>query len=441
MAVTAPQDHSKCPLAAVDQRLDDLHRQWHQAEAAYFDPDGFRVAIQTAIQTSRTVTFILQSNKRLFANFDQWYKPWQDKWRTDPLMCWMRDARNKIEKQGDLRAHSIVHAEIVASHLEGGPKIEVPAELFQNTFQLIKSIPQNELGDHIRKNGVVRIQRRWVENTLPDYELLDAVAIAYGRIAGLVHDAHTQLGLPAPVTQNDSTGATYTERTRDGRLPCMVGHAETRSLDIWLATGRPIKLTEMEHQVDLRDSEKLGTRYDLDPKGIFGGEKGPEGVLQNLFAAARKLFITDRHHVTVAFLLRGGRPVRIARLQLDEHGEMYLIMRWLANEVVRQDADAVILLGEVWKAPVESVGRYQGAADSPQRMEALSATLVTKTGEPITLSASIERVGTEVSLGTTEPQRGGAVFAFAPIYSAWGREIPKGWLDQSNSNDSGQPTS
>ena len=52
-----------CPLAAVDQRLADAHRLWHQAEAAYFEPDGFRLAIQTAIQTLRTVTFILQKQK------------------------------------------------------------------------------------------------------------------------------------------------------------------------------------------------------------------------------------------------------------------------------------------------------------------------------------------------------------------------------------------
>src|SRR6476620_4755237 len=94
-----------CPLATIDRRLNDLHRQWHDAEKVYFDPDAFRVAIQTAIQTLRTVTFILQSNKRLIPDFEAWYSPWQDRMKADPLLRWMVDARNKIEKQGDLEAH------------------------------------------------------------------------------------------------------------------------------------------------------------------------------------------------------------------------------------------------------------------------------------------------------------------------------------------------
>ncbi len=37
-------DHpKKCPLAAVDSRLQDTHQLWHQAEAAYFNPEPFRL--------------------------------------------------------------------------------------------------------------------------------------------------------------------------------------------------------------------------------------------------------------------------------------------------------------------------------------------------------------------------------------------------------------
>ena len=46
-----PAAEGICPLAAVDRRLADTHRLWHQAEDAYFDPDGFRLAIQSTIQT------------------------------------------------------------------------------------------------------------------------------------------------------------------------------------------------------------------------------------------------------------------------------------------------------------------------------------------------------------------------------------------------------
>lgn len=165
----AEAEHPDCPLEAVHRRLEDLHRQWHAAADAYFDPEAFRVAIQSAIQTARTVSFILQSNKDAFPDFDGWYGGWQETFRNDPLMRWMVDARNKIEKQGDLEAHSQIRAEIVASYLSSEVRrLDVPGALFSAPLVLLKSIPETALGEHIRKQGFLRIQRRWVENTLPE---------------------------------------------------------------------------------------------------------------------------------------------------------------------------------------------------------------------------------------------------------------------------------
>jgi hypothetical protein len=136
-----PKQITACPLAAVDQRLADSHRFWHQAEAAYFDPDGFRLGAQSAIQTLRSVTFILQKNKDAIAGFEQWYGGWQKRLRVDELMRWIVNARNRIEKEGDLETHSYVRAEIFASYLDEGPRIEVPASLFQNPAALLRTIP------------------------------------------------------------------------------------------------------------------------------------------------------------------------------------------------------------------------------------------------------------------------------------------------------------
>ncbi|WP_395646282.1 hypothetical protein [Terricaulis sp.] len=78
-------EEKQCPLAAVDRRLEDVHRFWHQAKEAYFDPDAFRAAIQAAIQNARTVTFVLQKNKDLIPDFDNWYAGWQQKLGVNPL--------------------------------------------------------------------------------------------------------------------------------------------------------------------------------------------------------------------------------------------------------------------------------------------------------------------------------------------------------------------
>ncbi|VBM56246.1 Uncharacterised protein [Burkholderia pseudomallei] len=427
--MTDAEHEYRCPLSAVDRRLDDVHRHWHEAERRYFDPDSFRVAIQTAIQTLRTVTFIVQSNKRLFKNFDPWYESWQDKLRADPLMRWMVDARNKIEKQGDLEAHSFVRAEILASYYEEGPRMEVPAELFQSPAELLRSIPTDPLREHVFTDGILRIQRRWVENTLPDYELLDAVGIAYGRVAELVADAHRELGLQPPSTMVGDIDRTQGVDSRGGRLPCMIGHGDARSLNVWLATGQVMALEQESVEIDRKHAEAVAGRYRLDPKEVFPlADPTPEATLNGLFATARKMFSVDGYHQTIAFLLSGARPVTMMSLALQEHGEKYLVMRMLANEVIKYGADGVVIISEVWRAPYDPSKPYRRAADAPEKKEFLSAILVTKTGDPVQLVALIERAGNEVTLGETDTFRDQAQIAFAPIYAAWGREIPDAWI-------------
>jgi hypothetical protein len=351
-------------------------------------------------------------------------------------MRWMVDARNRIEKQGDLEAHSFVRAEIVASYYEEGPRIDVPAELFQSPAELINSIQSEELRKHVFKDGILRIQRRWVENSLPDYELLDAVGIAYGKIAELVVDAHRELGLEPPSTMVNDVDHTSGRESRGGRLPCMIGHGESRSHDVWLATGQAMELTQKEVEIDLAETEQAAKRYGLSPKDMFPSTApGPESKLNDLFATARKMFLVDGHHITIAFLLKGTNIAHISTLAVQEHGEKYLVMRVLANEVIKHGADAVIIIGEVWSARFDPSKPYRRAVDAPDKNEFLTATLVSKTGDPVQLHAQIIRDNNVTTLAETEILRDQAQVAFAPIYSAWGREIPSAWINVLRSQD------
>ncbi|MEA1015037.1 hypothetical protein [Sphingosinicella sp. LY1275] len=418
---------SACPLAAVDRRLEDAHRQWHEAEAAYFEPDDFRRAIQTTIQTLRTVTFLLQSNKARIPDFQSWYQEWQDRLRADPLMRWMVDARNRIEKQGDLEVHSFVRAEVIASHLNEGPRLEVPAKLFDGASALLDGIPQDAVSKHVREHGTLAIQRRWVENTLPDHELLEAVATAYGRLTELVASAHEQMGLPPPTTTNSETHEVFRQGDRAGRLPCMIGHSEARTLNISLADGA--RLTVVSHHIPLDDerAKAVAESFPVEPDEVFAGNGASlEDQLTSLFATARKVFAADGYHDTIVFMFADLALVDIRQLSPEEHGQKYLIMRSLANDVVRKGADAVILLTEMWFAPFDPQKPYQRAADAPNRREMLAATLVRKQGEPIELWAEIHREKDEVSVGETIQADEVVLYAFAPVYEAWGRAIPSG---------------
>ena len=293
-----------CPLASVDKRLEDVHNSWHKAEKSYFDPDEFRLNIQNAIQSLRTVTFILQKNKAIFPDFDTWYNPWQEKFKSDPLMKWMVDARNKIVKCGDLESKSYIRAEIIASYLNEGIRQEVEANLFSSPEQIIASIPKNQVGDHIRKNGILCIQRRWIENSLPDYELLDAVAIAYGRIAELVHDAHTQLNLHYPAIESDDCEDRYDRHSMGGRLPCMIDHHEVRILNIKIAKGSYVTKQTKQFMAAKNSEKTLKNRYGFIEKHFSETTNNPEETAYNLFKIACELFLIDGYHITMAHLLK-----------------------------------------------------------------------------------------------------------------------------------------
>ncbi len=422
--ISRDEEALSCPLAAVDRRLDDLHRQWHQASDAYFNPEAFRVAIQTAIQTSRTVSFILQSNKCIIPDFERWYAEWQDRLRAIPLMKWMVEARNTIEKVGDLETHSWVRAEILGSHLPEGPRFDVPANLFAGSKEILDGIPANALGDHLRRDGILRIERQWVENTLPEYELLDAVGIAYGHLALLVADAHRQLGLPTSMILHAGEFGRVDLESTGGRLPCMIEHKHRRKIDLWIATGVQFEMEEHQKNLDIEEAEHHSERYGIDSNEVYGKERDVDSVARALFKTARKMFLVDEHHIFAVFMFRGEKLVDLRQINIEEHGQKYVIMRRLADVVLQRGADAVVTISEVWTSKADPKNPYRRVANAPDRGEALTATLVRKVGEPLYLSADIQRTEDAVTLGDTYEISGGSHYAFAPIYEVWGREMP-----------------
>lgn len=417
-----PQRHSpdKCVLGAVDKRLSDVHDFWHQAEANYFEPDAFRIAIQSAIQTLRSVTFVLQSNKSKIPNFDDWYEKWRIKLGADDLMKWMVEARNKIEKQGDLDSHSYVRAELIASYLEEGPSMDVPADLSWNVHTVINKIPSGALGDHIRENGVIRIEPRWVVNDLPQHELMDAVAIAFGRISELVQDAHRQLNISIPPS-----------KAGVGKpLECMIRHNERRSTLFSVKTGLPIEIQNKVIRADPKSMKEAAKRY-----GPF--DLGTKNFATNIalakayFEIARKVFLTDGYHEALLFLLKDKKIIALRGHRAETAGEKYTLMRSHANEAARIGADAVFTIDEAWIARPEDLKPYERPSQSKSRREILSLLLLEKGGQPYSLSAEILRDEKALSLTETEEEFNGSAFMFAPFLEAWGQVTPDEWISAS----------
>jgi hypothetical protein len=325
----------------------------------------------------------------------------------------------------------LIRAKIVASYLDEGPGIEVPANLSDGIESLLRSIPDGALGKHIKETGTLCIQRRWVENTLPDHELLDTVAYGYAFISRLVADAHRQIGLsPAPV-QDHATGETLDPIALGGRLPCMIEHDEPRAVLVSLADGAVLEYKKGAVKYEAAEIEEAGKRYNID-RGAIGTRDfaSDEELARAYFETARTLFLNDGYHVPFVVFVRARKIIGVCAAAAADQQQKYLLYRALAREVLRKGADAVLAIHEVWLANVADVGAYEGASKSPTRREGLCLFVATSGGDTFQLMAPIKREGDAVALGETDLIRGMAAFAMAPFLQVWGQPVPDAWVKE-----------
>src|SRR3989338_11183952 len=231
------QDQEKakqCPLISVHRRMDEAHNLWHEALASYAYTEKFRLSLNSCIQTLRNVTFHLQKQKDVISNFDDWYAPWQQKMAQNEVMKWLIRARNIVVKEGDLETKSMCRVSVVSSYLEP-PYVEYEVNPLKKHTQIANERQIIELPKHILENGTLRVERRWVVNDLPQWELLDALAKSYGVLSELVNDCHKHMGISktrVAEVKPDGNCQLYnlpTEHLR-GQLPCMATTMQTRTL-------------------------------------------------------------------------------------------------------------------------------------------------------------------------------------------------------------------
>ena len=121
-------------------------------------------------------------------DFATWYAPHEQSYRSDALMRWLKDARNHVEKEGDLDLHSRARVSLlgVGDELQDH-EFDVPPLLDEEE---IASLMGPRLPDRLKSVAV--LSRRWVAADLPEHELLDLLAHGYGKVAEVVANAHRQ---------------------------------------------------------------------------------------------------------------------------------------------------------------------------------------------------------------------------------------------------------
>lgn len=180
-----------------EKRLADLGHILVACQQVYFSPELFRRNINQFLQTARTVTFIIQKHKSSIPNFAAWYeKAVRDAFASDTIMRWAVDARNAIEKEGDLETNSYLSLSLVFSYLEEEDlSIETARpELLGAGIKKLVRFARKRLPTSVSDAAAVRIERRWVADSLPDFELLNALTHIYSRHYDVCHELAEMLG-------------------------------------------------------------------------------------------------------------------------------------------------------------------------------------------------------------------------------------------------------
>jgi hypothetical protein len=372
---------------------------------------------------------MLQSEQAAIPGFGEWYPAWQARMRQDPILAWLKDARNTVVKQGDLETASMARASILAwtEHCFGEVTVPPFAPLVEFALWMGAGLLPH-LPAPLRAEAVLVVERRWEVPDLPGHELLDALAQAFGALARLVEEAHQRCGAEFELFGVDVNGVRQlpTEHL-GGRYPCMAVTRETRSVRVNLRTGEvygPTVVTPKQYEEAA--GETAARRYKLrDVKP--SASSGVFGFAETMGEVAKQMLRRDGYLIPTALLLRGEKLVQLSELRFDDQQEKFLVWQHIADDVRRHGADGLVFIGESWLSRGEGLARGVRPSEARDREEAIHVFAAKSTGEMRSLMTPFSRGRLrKIKLGKTHEVREVAYNFFAPVRAVWLGTSPSG---------------
>lgn len=376
----ASASEGKCDLSVVERRLSDGLVAWVECKKQYCDPDSFRRNLNACIQALRNVTFILQKAMKGFTGFDEWYSGWQAKMRSDRVLRWLVEARNQVVKKGDLKTFSKARIGIVDSWYEA-PTHEFVVPPMTPTDKIAFVLSAMKPQGLTIPGGLLRVERRWVEDNLPEWELLEALSHVFGVLTSLLVDAHERL--ISPTITAECQWFNDIKDNQGKEPPCMLAQDWDRT--VWIDVTKGTLVEPMRLEVPVSQSSMKAAREWYAKERETARRLGPARTfsekVDKLFEYAKLVLRKDGYHVTMAILGYPDGSTELHELKLTDKAAKSLLFRSLVTNVVKSRANSVILLSENWMAPLRQEGNQPEPAEDPERREALEVVGVTATGE------------------------------------------------------------
>ncbi|MBR0565100.1 hypothetical protein J5J83_03085 [Azoarcus sp. L1K30] len=333
------------PMFRWERRLKDLAQILKQCEGNYFEPELFRMNTNQFLQTARTVTFIIQKHKAEIHGFEQWYKSnVVDAWASDELMSWAKDSRNAIEKEGDLDMYSSLSASLFFSYIEEDD-LTIPCgheELIGAGVKRLTRLARRVLPTAVSDGAVVKVERRWVANSLPEWELLHALTYIYVRHFECCRKLAQHLGGVICHTIRNPTDT-------HGLA------SESREI-VYFKLNSPfahkLRHTSVKLNRNISDASIL--------KEITKRRRPPTSLDANveLFSEyAQAVFARDGYHIPILFAFdEDWRMVDFVPTKFADHADKYIFFRYIADRAADLRASSIIWVSEAWLRNTENFG-------------------------------------------------------------------------------------
>jgi len=287
-------------------------------------------------------------------------------------MQWAKEARNSIEKEGDLELHSSLNATLLFSYLsEQDVKLACGrSELLGANVKKLIRLARNKLPTGVSDAAAVKIERQWVTATLPNWELLQALCYVYGRMFACCRDLASHLGI---AIDSSIPGANYFDRIRN----------ETRQVRFVKLNGMRAHSVATE-LIEIDRSMVIPTPI----REIFDGSAGhPKPNIFSLDSAldyykrmAESTFLHYGYHVFMLFFLnRDWTPMDMVSTQFEDQTDKFIFWREIAERITNMKASGIVWIGESWLRRADR-GSTIAVRNLPIEGERLSVLAVDSTG-------------------------------------------------------------
>lgn len=295
-----------CPCMDAHRRLMDFHEDIHRVIENYLDANEFRRFLNSALQNSRSVSFLVQKRKAKWTDFDIWYLEWQREVRTSAIARWAVESRNRIVKEEDLRMLSQAIITFYGERLSEAEDVltVAPDTTVEEMVDLFAHLASSRPAD---KKGWIRIRRRWVDDQLPDHELVAALREVYASVARLIEAAHEASGVARCLTPPFRRGCVTA--TIDPSLACLGGGDPLPAGMIDVATGSLLRLGYGRIEQDEALVQVGRERYGFTPK--LGPGVDAIAHADSRLELSKRFLEADGYAGPTLTLFRGDSDVRI----------------------------------------------------------------------------------------------------------------------------------